>query len=176
VTATLPAPTSAAATVIDMASRRVVGYAMADHLRTELVSDALSNAVAARDQGPGVIFHSDCGCHCQYTSAAYAALAEDDKLTLYVGRTGQRWDNALAESFLSSLKGELIDTAPGPPGSGPDVRWLSTSPGTTGPAALIPRLPKPSQLRKQPPRKRQASSLTTHQPCPSKRGNLSGGL
>jgi transposase InsO family protein len=47
------------ATVIDIASRRVVGFAMADHLRTELVADALANAVAARDPGSGVIFHSD---------------------------------------------------------------------------------------------------------------------
>lgn len=96
------------ATVIDIASRRVVGYALADHLRTELIADALSNAVAARDPQPGVIFHSDRGC--QYTSAAYAALAEDNQVTLSVGRTGQCWDNALAESFFSSLKGELIDT------------------------------------------------------------------
>jgi putative transposase len=96
------------ATVIDIASRRVVGYALAGHLRTELVSDALSNAIAARDPEPGVIFHSDRGC--QYTSAAYAALAADCQVTLSVGRTGQCWDNALAESFFASLKGELIDT------------------------------------------------------------------
>jgi transposase InsO family protein len=56
------------ATVIDIASRRVVGYAMADHMRTELISDALGNAVAARGPAPGVIFHSDKGrpvhlCH-----------------------------------------------------------------------------------------------------------------
>jgi transposase InsO family protein len=95
------------ATVIDIASRRVVGYAMADHLRTELVSDALSNAIAARGPAPGVIFHSDRGC--QYTSAAYTALAEDNAVTLSLGRTGQCWDNALAESFFASLKGELID-------------------------------------------------------------------
>jgi putative transposase len=63
----------------------VVGYALADHLRTELVADALSNAVAVRDPEPGVIFHSDRGC--QYTSAAYAALAEDCEVTLSVGRT-----------------------------------------------------------------------------------------
>jgi hypothetical protein len=49
------------ATVIDIASRRVVGYAMADHLRTELISNALGNAVAARDPAPGVVFHSDRG-------------------------------------------------------------------------------------------------------------------
>jgi len=104
------------ATVIDIASRRVVGYAMADHLRTELIADALANAVAARDPEPGVIFHSDRGC--QYTSAAYAALAEDCQVTLSVGRTGQCWDNALAESFFSSLKGELIDTRAWPARAG----------------------------------------------------------
>jgi transposase InsO family protein len=95
------------ATVIDIASRRVVGYAMADHLRTSLVADALVNAVAARDPAPGVIFHSDRGC--QYTSAELAALAADCQVDLSHGRTGQCWDNALAESFFGSLKGELID-------------------------------------------------------------------
>ena len=96
------------ATVIDIASRRVVGFALADHLRTELVADALDNAVAARAPEPGVIFHSDRGC--QYTSAAYAALAGECQVTLSVGRKGQCWDNAVAESFFASLKGELIDT------------------------------------------------------------------
>jgi transposase InsO family protein len=95
------------ATVIDIASRRVVGYALADHLRTELVADALANAVATRDPAPGVIFHSDKGC--QYTSAAFASLASDCDVRLSLGRTGQCWDNALAESFFASLKGELID-------------------------------------------------------------------
>ena len=104
------------ATVIDIASRRVVGYAMADHLRTELIAGALSNAVAARDPEPGVIFHSDRGC--QYTSAAYATLAEDCEVVLSVGRTGQCWDNALAESFFSSLKGELTDTRAWPTRAG----------------------------------------------------------
>ena len=95
------------ATVIDIASRRVVGYAMADHLRTSLVADALGNAVAARDPDPGVIFHSDRGA--QYTSAEFAGLAGDYQIMLSLGRTGQCWDNALAESFFASLKGELID-------------------------------------------------------------------
>ena len=95
------------ATVIDIASRRVVGYAMADHLRTSLVADALVNAVAARDPAPGVIFHADRGC--QYTSAEFAALARSFDVELSHGRTGQCWDNALAESFFGSLKGELID-------------------------------------------------------------------
>ena len=95
------------ATVIDIASRRVVGYAMAGHLRTSLVAGALVNAVAARDPAPGVIFHSDRGC--QYTSAELAALAADYQVELSHGRAGQCWDNALAESFFGSLKGELID-------------------------------------------------------------------
>jgi len=96
------------ATVIDIASRRIVGYAMADHLRTGLVTDALANAIAARDPAPGVIFHSDRGCQ-QYTSAGFAGLADDYQVVLSLGRTGQCWDNALAESFFASLKGELID-------------------------------------------------------------------
>ena len=80
------------ATVIDIASRRVVGYAMADHLRTELISAALANAVAARNPAPGVIFHSDRGA--QYTSASFADLAGDYQVVLSLGRTGQCWDKA----------------------------------------------------------------------------------
>jgi transposase InsO family protein len=95
------------ATVIDIASRRVVGYALADHLRTELVSAALANAVAARNPAPGVIFHADRGC--QYTSTDFAALASDCAVTLSHGRTGQCWDNALSESFFASIKGELLN-------------------------------------------------------------------
>jgi transposase InsO family protein len=100
------------ATVIDIASRRVVGYALADHLHTELVSAALANAVAARDPGPGVIFHADRGC--QYTSTEFAALASDCAVMLSHGRTGQCWDNALAESFFATIKGELLDLQPWP--------------------------------------------------------------
>jgi putative transposase len=83
--------------VIDIASRRVVGYALADHLRTKLVSAALANALAARDPDPGVTFHSDRGC--QYTSREFAALAAGSGVALSLGRTGQCWDKALSESF-----------------------------------------------------------------------------
>jgi len=100
------------ATVIDIASRRVVGFALAEHLRAELVADALTNAVAARDPAPGVVFHSDKGC--QYVSGDYATLADDLEVTLSTGRTGQCWDNALAESFFASLKGECLDQQPWP--------------------------------------------------------------
>jgi transposase InsO family protein len=95
------------ATVIDIASRRIAGYATADHLRTELAADALANALAARAPAPGVIFHADRGC--QYTSAEYARLAAASDVRLSHGRTGQCWDNALAESFFSAIKGELLD-------------------------------------------------------------------
>jgi transposase InsO family protein len=94
------------ATVIDLASRRVVGWATADHLRTDLVADALTDAVNRRRPTPGVLFHSDRGC--QYTSAQYANLARDLGVQLSVGRKGQCWDNAVAESFFSTLKTELI--------------------------------------------------------------------
>jgi putative transposase len=58
------------ATVTGIASRRVVGYALADHLRTELIADALSNAVAARDPQPGVVFHSDRGCQAGFKGSS----------------------------------------------------------------------------------------------------------
>lgn len=95
------------ATVIDIASRRVVGFATAEHLRTSLVTDALTNALAARNPDPGLIFHSDRGC--QYTSASFAAFAGHSGVRLSVGRTGQCWDNALAESFFASLKRECLN-------------------------------------------------------------------
>jgi transposase InsO family protein len=95
------------ATVIDLASRRVVGWATADHLRTDLVAQALTNAVTARRPTNPVIFHSDRGC--QYTSAQYARLAEQLGVRLSVGRRGQCWDNAVAESFFATIKTELLD-------------------------------------------------------------------
>jgi putative transposase len=104
------------ATVIDIASRRIVGFALAEHLRTELACDALTNAIVARDPAPGVIFHADRGC--QYTSSDYATLAGDLEVTLSTGRTGQCWDNALAESFFASLKGECLDLQPWPTRAG----------------------------------------------------------
>lgn len=100
------------ATVIDIASRRVVGWATADHLRTELVADALRAACHQRRPDGPVIFHSDRGC--QYTSHEFALLATELRIQLSVGRTGQCWDNALAESFFATLKNELNDDRPWP--------------------------------------------------------------
>ena len=104
------------ATVIDLASRRVVGWALADHMRTELVEDALSMAFAHRAPDKGVIFHSDRGC--QYTSADFAELARANGVVLSVGRKGECWDNAVAESFFATLKRELIDTRSWPTRAG----------------------------------------------------------
>ncbi|MCG3750487.1 IS3 family transposase [Amycolatopsis sp. Poz14] len=95
------------ATVIDLGSRRVVGWATADHLRTDLIADALNNAVAQRRPEPGVIFHFDRGC--QYTPAQFGALADEHGARLSVGRKGQCWPNAVAESFFATIKAELLD-------------------------------------------------------------------
>lgn len=94
------------ATVIDLASRRVVGWSLADHMRTELVTDALRMAIAARHPAPGLIFHSDRGT--QYTSKEFTDLLTEHEMVQSLSRPRQCWDNAVAESFFSSLKEELI--------------------------------------------------------------------
>ncbi|MFE5541617.1 IS3 family transposase [Streptomyces sp. NPDC056519] len=100
------------ATVIDIASRRIVGWATTDHLRTELVADALTAACHTRRPTGPVIFHSDRGR--QYTSHELTLLAGQFGIRPSVARTGQCWDNALAESFFSTLKNELGDSRPWP--------------------------------------------------------------
>ena len=104
------------ATVIDLASRRVVGWALADHMQTELVEDALSMAFSTRRPEKGVIFHSDRGC--QYTSKDFAELARNNGVVLSVGRKGECWDNAVAESFFATIKRELIYTRAWPTRAG----------------------------------------------------------
>jgi transposase InsO family protein len=94
------------ATVIDLASRRVVGWAVADNLKTDLVDAAMVDALWRRRPADGLIFHSDRGC--QYTSAQHARLAQQHGVRLSVGRRGQCWDNAVAESFFATIKTELI--------------------------------------------------------------------
>jgi transposase InsO family protein len=94
--------------VRDGCSRRVIGYAFADSLHTDVVETALRRAVTFRDPAAGstakVIFHADRGC--QYTSSQLATVAEDVDVRLSVGRTGVCWDNAQQESFWSTLKTE----------------------------------------------------------------------
>jgi len=97
------------ASVLDLGSRRLLGYSMADHMRTELVLDALGMAVAARggpDRVGGVIAHADRGS--QYTSNDYLDFCQARQMRPSVGQTGICWDNAVAESFWSTLKRECI--------------------------------------------------------------------
>jgi transposase InsO family protein len=100
------------ATVIDLASRRIVGWAVADHLRTDLIDAALSDALTRRRPASGLVFHSDRGC--QYTSDQHARLAAAHGIRLSVGRRGQCWDNAVAESFFATIKTELLNRQPWP--------------------------------------------------------------
>ncbi|MGV1015515.1 MAG: IS3 family transposase [Methyloceanibacter sp.] len=94
------------ATVIDLASRRVVGLAMADHLRASLATEALEMALTLRRPAPGLIFHSDRGC--QYTSGELRELLTKHKIIQSLSRPAQCWDNAVAESFFATLKEELL--------------------------------------------------------------------
>jgi transposase InsO family protein len=94
------------ATVIDLASRRVIGWAMADHMRAEFVCDALRMAIDNRRPAPGAMFHSDRGT--QYTSTEFTDLLGEHEMIQSLSRPRQCWDNAVAESFFSSLKVELI--------------------------------------------------------------------
>ncbi len=95
------------ACVLDICSRRVIGWSMAPHMRAELVIDALQMAVATRGgHVDGVIFHADRGS--QYTSAAFAQICDGFGIRRSMGRVGSSYDNALAESFWQGLKGETM--------------------------------------------------------------------
>ena len=97
------------ASVLDLGSRRLIGYAMAEHMRTELVLDALNMAVTARGGNTnvtGVVTHADRGT--QYTSNDYIDYCLARQMRPSVGRTGVCYDNAVAESFWESLKRECI--------------------------------------------------------------------
>ena len=93
------------ATVIDLATKMVTGWQLAAHMRTSLVTDALSMAIAHGHIQPGAIFHSDKGC--QYTSAEFARYCQANGIHTSTGRTGACWDNAAAESFFGALKNEM---------------------------------------------------------------------
>jgi putative transposase len=95
------------AVVLDVFSRRIVGWAMADHLRTELVLAALDMALWTRRPAPGVIHHSDHGC--QYTSIAFGRRCQEAGVVPSLGSRGDCFDNAITESFLATLECELLD-------------------------------------------------------------------
>jgi putative transposase len=95
------------AVILDVFSRRVVGWSMANHLRAELVLAALDMAIWNRHPRPGLIHHSDHGC--QYTAAAFADRCQAWGVHCSMGTTGDCYDNALAESFFATLECKLLD-------------------------------------------------------------------
>lgn len=101
------------AVVMDLFSRRVVGWAMAEHLRTELVEDALETALGAREPAPNMLHHSDRGC--QYASARYREKLARLGIRASMSRRGECYDNAVVESFFGTLKQELVR----------DARWTT---------------------------------------------------
>lgn len=92
--------------ILDLYSRRVVGWAMEGHLRTEIVVDALRMAVWRRKPAAGLVHHSDQGVH--YTSLSFSERLKEVGIIPSMGRTGTALDNAMAESFVSTLKAELV--------------------------------------------------------------------
>ncbi len=94
------------AAVMDCYSRRIVGWAMADHLRAELVVEALEMAVARRRPGPGLVHHSDAGS--QYVALVFGQRCREAGIAVSIGSVGDAYDNAVAESFFASLKKELL--------------------------------------------------------------------
>lgn len=91
--------------ILDACSRRVVGWAMANHLRAELVVDALSMALMRREPVSGLIHHSDRGT--QYTALSFGQRLEEVGIFPSMGRVGSALDNAMAEAFVASLKAEM---------------------------------------------------------------------
>jgi putative transposase len=94
------------ALILDVYSRRVVGWSMATHLRTELVVDALEMALWRRRPDAGLIHHTDRGA--QYTALSFGKRLEEAGIVPSMGRAGSALDNAISESFVASLKAELL--------------------------------------------------------------------
>jgi putative transposase len=95
------------AVVMDVCSRKIVGWAMREDLKAELVVDALGMAVARRRPKPGLVHHSDRGS--QYTSLAFGRTLRESGLLASMGRRGDAYDNAPVESVISTIKNELVN-------------------------------------------------------------------
>jgi putative transposase len=98
------------AAILDLFSRAVVGWSIDTSLSTRLPLTALNNALQRRRPGAGLMHHSDRGC--QYTSADYQVALRALDVSVSMSRKGNCWDNAVAESFFSTLKLELIHRRP----------------------------------------------------------------
>ena len=113
------------AVVLDLASRRVVGWAAGAQPDQRLTGAALQQALATRRPAPGWLHHSDRGSH--YTAATYQRTLAAHGAVVSMSRRGDCWDNAVAESFFATLKTELVAAA----------RWLSRAEGTRAVAAYV---------------------------------------
>jgi putative transposase len=98
------------AAIIDLFSRRVVGWSMSESLHRTVALDALAMALRQRRPSPGLIHHSDQGC--QYVSGEYRAALMNAGIRQSMSRRGDCWDNAVSESFFSTIKAELIEAMP----------------------------------------------------------------
>ena len=94
------------AVIIDLCSRRIVGWSLADHMRTELVTDALKQALGSRIIAPGLIFHSDRGS--QYGSRAHRQMLEAGEILQSMSARANPYHNAWTESFMGTLKNEML--------------------------------------------------------------------
>ena len=94
------------ATVIDLYSRKVVGWSMADNMKVSLVNDALTMAINHRNPPNGLLWHTDRGS--QYASYSHKDLLQQNGIVQSMSRKGNCWDNAVAESFFKTLKSDLI--------------------------------------------------------------------
>lgn len=94
--------------ILDACSRRIVGWAAADHMRTELMLEALTMAVGARRPGPGLIVHADHGSQTGFTSHDWLAAVDAADARASMGRVGWCWDNAMIESWLAGFNNELV--------------------------------------------------------------------
>lgn len=95
------------ATVIDLYSRQIIGWSMADNMRSKLVNDALTMAIWKRKPKKGLVWHSDRGS--QYASDSHRSILKDHGIIQSMSRKGNCWDNAVAESFFHTLKTELTN-------------------------------------------------------------------
>jgi len=93
--------------VIDLCTRKIVGWSMADHMRSDLVADALRMAIGRRRPGKGLLHHSDRGL--QYASDDYLHLLQSHGMQVSMSGKGDCWDNAMMESFWATLKSELVN-------------------------------------------------------------------
>ena len=117
------------ATILDCSSRRIVGWSMASHLRSELVVDALGMATSRRRPSSGLVHHSDQGS--QYVSLAFTRRLDQSGICGSMGGVGSAYDNAAAESLFATIKRELVNRHRFPTRGGREQRCLSSLKSST---------------------------------------------